>query len=72
MTIAVTGGSGKLGRGVIAWLQDAGYDVVNLDRGPAPGGPARPAGFIEIDLTDQQPKPKGPSMAHRQEAGLRT
>ena len=52
MTIAVTGGSGKLGRGVIAWLQDAGYDVVNLDRAPAPGGPARPAGFIEIDLTD--------------------
>jgi len=52
MTIAVTGGSGKLGRGVIAWLQDAGYDVVNLDRAPAPGGPARPTGFIEIDLTD--------------------
>ena len=52
MTIAVTGGSGKLGRGVIAWLQDAGYDVVNLDRAPAPGGPARPSGFIEIDLTD--------------------
>ncbi len=52
MTIAVTGGSGKLGRGVIAWLQDAGYEVVNLDRAPAPGGPARPPGFIEIDLTD--------------------
>jgi len=52
MTIAVTGGSGKLGRGVIAWLQQAGYDVVNLDRAPAPGGPARPAGFIELDLTD--------------------
>ncbi len=52
MTIAVTGGSGKLGRGVIAWLQDAGYDVMNLDRAPAPGGPARPSGFIEIDLTD--------------------
>ena len=52
MTIAVTGGSGKLGRGVIAWLQDAGYDIVNLDRAPAPGGPLRPAGFIEVDLTD--------------------
>lgn len=52
MMIAVTGGSGKLGRGVIAWLQDAGYDVINLDRAPAPGGPARPSGFIEIDLTD--------------------
>ena len=52
MTIAVTGGSGKLGRGVIAWLTAAGYDVVNLDRAPAPGGPARPAGFLQIDLTD--------------------
>ena len=52
MTIAVTGGSGKLGRGVIVWLQDAGYDIVNLDRAPAPGGPLRPAGFIEVDLTD--------------------
>jgi UDP-glucose 4-epimerase len=52
MTIAVTGGSGKLGRGVIAWLERAGYRVVNLDRAPAPGGPSRPTGFIEIDLTD--------------------
>jgi nucleoside-diphosphate-sugar epimerase len=52
MTIAVTGGSGKLGRGVIAWLQDAGYEVVNLDRAPATGGSARPSGFLEIDLTD--------------------
>jgi nucleoside-diphosphate-sugar epimerase len=52
MMIAVTGGSGKLGRGVIAVLQAAGHDVVNLDRAPAPGGPARPAGFLEIDLTD--------------------
>ncbi len=50
--IAVTGGSGKLGRGVIARLTEAGYSVVNLDRAPPPSGPARPAGFIEVDLTD--------------------
>ena len=52
MRIAVTGGSGKLGRGVIAVLTAAGHEVVNLDRAAAPGGPARPSGFIEIDLTN--------------------
>ena len=52
MRIAVTGGSGKLGRGVIAVLTAAGHEVFNLDRAAAPGGPARPSGFIEIDLTD--------------------
>src|SRR3954453_6601479 len=51
MRIAVTGGSGKLGRGVVAVLRAAGHEVFNLDRAPAPGGPARGAGFIEGDLT---------------------
>ena len=32
--IAVTGGSGKLGRAVVAHLLDEGYSVVNLDRVP--------------------------------------
>jgi len=43
----VTGGSGKLGRTVVAVLSQAGHDVVNLDatgtRGP---------GFVRVDLTD--------------------
>ncbi|MFC5503036.1 NAD-dependent epimerase/dehydratase family protein [Lysinimonas soli] len=52
MRIAVTGGSGKLGRGVVAVLREAGHDVFNLDRAPAPGGPARGPGFVEIDLSD--------------------
>ncbi|WP_150307095.1 NAD-dependent epimerase/dehydratase family protein [Planctomonas psychrotolerans] len=47
MRIAVTGGSGKLGRTVVTYLKDAGHDVVNLDvngeRGP---------GFVRVDLTD--------------------
>ena len=47
MKIAVTGGSGKLGRTVVAGLREAGHDVVNLDvagtRGP---------GFVRIDLTN--------------------
>jgi len=46
MKIAVTGGSGKLGRTVVAVLGQAGHEVVNLDaagvRGP---------GFVRVDLT---------------------
>lgn len=47
MKIAVTGGSGKLGRTVVDVLRQAGHDVVNLDvaglRGP---------GFVRVDLTN--------------------
>ena len=46
MRIAVTGGSGKLGRTVVAVLGQAGHEVVTLDiagqRGP---------GFVQVDLT---------------------
>jgi nucleoside-diphosphate-sugar epimerase len=47
MRIAVTGGSGKLGRVVVRELRAGGEDVVNLDqhgeRGP---------GFVQVDLRD--------------------
>ncbi|MFP3465707.1 NAD-dependent epimerase/dehydratase family protein [Leifsonia sp. SIMBA_070] len=47
MRIAVTGGSGKLGRTVVRELRKAGDQVVSLDatgeRGP---------GFVRVDLTD--------------------
>lgn len=48
--IAVTGGSGKLGRAVVADLLGAGYDVVNLDRAPPPAPSAAP--FVRVELTD--------------------
>ncbi|HEX7537126.1 MAG TPA: NAD-dependent epimerase/dehydratase family protein, partial [Dermatophilaceae bacterium] len=47
MRIAVTGGSGKLGRTVVAVLRQAGHDVVNLDLTGQ-----RWSGFVQVDLTN--------------------
>ncbi|HEU4424759.1 MAG TPA: NAD(P)-dependent oxidoreductase [Pilimelia sp.] len=47
--VAVTGGSGKLGRAVVGELVEHGYDVVNLDLA-APADQRCP--FVRIDLTD--------------------
>jgi nucleoside-diphosphate-sugar epimerase len=48
-TVAVTGGSGKLGRAVVAALIDEGWTVVTFDPYPSPDIRAR---FIRTDLTD--------------------
>ncbi|NMM22647.1 MAG: NAD(P)-dependent oxidoreductase [Phycicoccus sp.] len=47
MKIAVTGGSGKLGRTVVAVLRQVGHDVVNLDLTGQ-----RWSGFVQVDLTN--------------------
>ncbi|WP_026922620.1 NAD-dependent epimerase/dehydratase family protein [Glycomyces arizonensis] len=47
--VAVTGGSGKLGRAVVRDLVEHGWDVVNLDRVPSPDALAP---FTKVDLTD--------------------
>jgi nucleoside-diphosphate-sugar epimerase len=47
MRIAVTGGSGKLGRSVVTYLREAGHEVVNLDR-IGKRGPD----FVQVDLTN--------------------
>ena len=47
MRIAVTGGSGKLGRSVVRRLDDAGHEVMNLDR----DGDRSP-GLALVDLRD--------------------
>lgn len=46
MRIAVTGGSGKLGRTVVRTLNDEGHEVVNLDRFGHRGS------YTQVDLTD--------------------
>ena len=47
MKIAVTGGSGKLGRSVVRRLNDEGHQVLNLDRVGE-----RSPGLVLVDLTD--------------------
>src|ERR1700709_2426324 len=46
--VVVTGGSGKLGRAVVADLMSNGYDVVNVDSRPG----AAEVPFVRADLTD--------------------
>ena len=51
--IAVTGGSGKLGRAVVSHLADSGYEVFNLDRvSTPPNGSSTGPLSIRVDLTD--------------------
>ncbi|MDQ1622719.1 MAG: hypothetical protein QOH19_1137, partial [Actinomycetota bacterium] len=47
MRVAVTGGSGKLGRSVVRRLREDGHAVTNLDRAGQRG-----PGFVEVDLRD--------------------
>jgi nucleoside-diphosphate-sugar epimerase len=47
MKIAVTGGSGKLGRSVVRRLNDEGHEVLNLDRAGA-----RSSDLVLVDLRD--------------------
>jgi nucleoside-diphosphate-sugar epimerase len=49
--VAVTGGSGKLGRFAVADLLEHGWEVVNLDRVP-PVGRLPGEAFTRIDFTD--------------------
>ncbi len=49
MNVLVTGGSGRIGRYVVADLAAAGHAVTNVDLAPAP---TLPGHFLRADLTD--------------------
>lgn len=49
MRVAVTGGSGKLGRAVVRDLVEHGHQVVNLDRAPSSESVGD---FVRVDLSD--------------------
>jgi nucleoside-diphosphate-sugar epimerase len=51
LTIAVCGGSGRVGRSVVRELAQRGHRVLNLDRRPAPELPGE---FFEVDLADRR------------------
>ena len=52
--IAVTGGSGKAGRGVVRDLRERGHDVLNIDLVPSEQsyGPEADVPFLRADVTD--------------------
>jgi UDP-glucose 4-epimerase len=53
MKIAITGGSGGVGRAIIAMALEQGHSVVNIDRAPAAEGGADPSVlFVEADIGD--------------------
>ncbi len=52
MKIAITGGSGSVGRTTVALALAQGHRVVNIDRVPPPNGRAGGADFVQAELTD--------------------
>lgn len=52
MRIVVTGGSGKLGRAVVADLLDHGHEVWNVDLAPSRDAAGSSARFTRVDLAD--------------------
>jgi nucleoside-diphosphate-sugar epimerase len=52
MKIAVTGGSGRVGRAIIELALAQGHSPVSIDRVPPPGGDQPNTDFIPADLSD--------------------
>jgi len=56
MRIAVTGGSGRIGRAIVRLAVAEGHQAVSIDRVAAPGEQAESSAieFVQADLTDYQ------------------
>jgi len=52
MRVAVTGGSGKVGRAVVRDLLERGHEVLNVDRAKPDPARSEPALFLPADLAD--------------------
>jgi len=52
MRVVVTGGSGRLGRSLVAGLADAGHELVSIDRAPVPELDRDGIRQLSLDLTD--------------------
>ena len=65
--VAVTGGSGKLGRAVVTDLAAHGYDVLNLDRAAPPEG--QPGDFVTDRPHRLRPGPRRPDRRGRAAPG---
>ncbi len=53
MKIAITGGSGGVGRAIIAMALAQGHSLINIDRAPPPEGSVDPSVlFVEADIGD--------------------
>jgi nucleoside-diphosphate-sugar epimerase len=53
MKLAITGGSGGIGRAVVAAAQQQGHRVVNIDRVPPPAEHPQPGvAFVQADMSD--------------------
>jgi hypothetical protein len=74
-TVAVTGGSGKLGRAVVAALIGEGWTVVNFDRAPSPDSRARfirtPTSPTTARLSRLSPHRRGPPRRRRRRSSGR-
>jgi len=54
MRIVVTGGSGRLGRSLVAGLADAGHELVSIDRAPAAELERDGVAQVSADLSDAE------------------
>lgn len=53
MKIAITGGSGGIGRAVVAMALEQGHSAVNIDRAPPPPEHPQPGvPFVQLDMAD--------------------
>ena len=54
MRIAITGGNGRVGRGIVEMARTQGHEVVSIDQTPSPNIDGPHFSFIQANLTDYE------------------